>query len=680
MSDRTTPLDFDAIANGQATDADRERLAQQLRDDPEALDDFIRFMDLHAALHRAAHDTPAAVTTDRADSTPDLDESAPDLGDKARGKPSPCRATTTQTAKDHSRKRNRPFSLLRHWQLWAAAAAIVLAIPAFGIFSYIFRDTGTKRPVVTSLGDPVAVLFEASDDAEFTFDGPGDHDNYLQNGKPVHAGVVDLKYGSLMFRFHSNAEVTLKAPAKFGLNHPKRAFLHHGELSAFCPEEARGFTIGAPGCAVIDLGTRFWMKVDKLGFTDVTVREGKVNLKRDNGELVSLLRGASARAPRELTQRLTTTAPLLTAPIFTITHATGDLYIDQTIARIGDEHPAGMIDLTSGLASLRLANGVDLKLRGKTRLALDNLKQAAFTVGSADFDCAAVPETYTVDLPDGSQITNQGARFLVHVSDTGRCAFRVTHGQVTWTSADPSAEPVMVETGRAMEIVEGRIGPSIPGETILFTDFTGVNTTATIATAVTWDIARGIRTPASTLTFTGPIHGFFPDFDRLAVNRNLSTEGPWSTSIELVLDETTAAIDLAELSLVVQAINNDGGLQVGERTIRFAVELIGSRRGAIGSAFVDHVEPAGGTGTTARVDLHDLPTLTRDETYTLTLTASTAGFGVHACIDDLALIGQVIPVEPTPKAPSFPATGAGSSDPSPHQNQRRRGVGDITNE
>jgi len=164
-------------------------------------------------------------------------------------------------------------------------------------------------PARSGRSSRVAILFEASDDAEFTFDGPGDHDNYLQNGKPVHAGIVDLKYGSLMFRFHSNAEVTLKAPAKFGLNDARRAFLHEGELAAFCPEEARGFTIGAPGCAVIDLGTRFWMKVDPLGFTDVRVTEGRVDVQRDNGEVVSLLRGGSARAPRDLARRITLNQP-----------------------------------------------------------------------------------------------------------------------------------------------------------------------------------------------------------------------------------------------------------------------------------------------------------------------------------------------------------------------------------
>jgi len=115
-----------------------------------------------------------------------------------------------------------------------------------------------------------------------------------------------------MFRFHSNAEVTLKAPAKFGLNDARRAFLHHGELTAFCPPEARGFTIGAPGCAVIDLGTRFWMKVDKLGFTDVTVQEGKVDLRRDNGEVVSLMRGAKARAPHDVALLLTIDRPEIT--------------------------------------------------------------------------------------------------------------------------------------------------------------------------------------------------------------------------------------------------------------------------------------------------------------------------------------------------------------------------------
>jgi len=287
---------LDGYVAGELDPPDLARFNDLLRCDPRCL----RLLHATGLIATTLHDL-------QPQHTPELNAVSPDLGDQARGSLSPCRETPTQTAQNPSRIRNRPYALLRHWQLWAAAAAIVLAIPLVSHFSYIFKfdfNWGSPDTSEDLFRGRVAILFEISDGAEFTYDGPGRYDPQLTQGEDIYPGVIDLKYGTLNISFDSKAEVTLKAPAKFYLNHPKRARLEHGELTAYCPPEARGFTIGAPGCAVIDLGTRFWMKVDKLGFTDVTVREGKVNLKRDNGELVSLLRGAKARAPHALTRKL----------------------------------------------------------------------------------------------------------------------------------------------------------------------------------------------------------------------------------------------------------------------------------------------------------------------------------------------------------------------------------------
>jgi len=290
---------FRRLVDGDATPDDHRALNRALRDSAEARRDYLDYLRLHAMLDvRLGAQAPAG------------QPAASDLGDKARGKPSPCRATPahvlpTPPAKPAATKQARPMSFLRDWRTWALAAMLVLAVPAFGIFSYIFRDTGSaSRPRVADRADAVAVLFEISEGAEFTFDGPGDRDNNLATGRPVPPGVVDLKYGSLTFRFHSNAEVTIKGPARFGLNDGYRAHLHEGRLTAFCPPEARGFTVGAPGVAVVDLGTRFTMFVDAFGFAEISVVDGEVRLDRPSGESVALATGGAARAPRDLALRM----------------------------------------------------------------------------------------------------------------------------------------------------------------------------------------------------------------------------------------------------------------------------------------------------------------------------------------------------------------------------------------
>jgi hypothetical protein len=57
---------------------------------------------------------------------------------------------------------------------------------------------------------------------------------------------------------------------------------------AKCPPSARGFTIGAPGLAIVDFGTRFGVKVDGNGATQVHVFEGTVEVRSETGKPLKL--------------------------------------------------------------------------------------------------------------------------------------------------------------------------------------------------------------------------------------------------------------------------------------------------------------------------------------------------------------------------------------------------------
>jgi hypothetical protein len=77
-----------------------------------------------------------------------------------------------------------------------------------------------------------------------------------------------------------------------------RGRLEWGQLRAHVPDAAHGFTIGAPGVAVVDLGTQFRMAVDGRG-TRVEVTQGRVRLDRDTGDSLELALGQLATVPAD---------------------------------------------------------------------------------------------------------------------------------------------------------------------------------------------------------------------------------------------------------------------------------------------------------------------------------------------------------------------------------------------
>ena len=114
------------------------------------------------------------------------------------------------------------------------------------------------------------------------------------------AGPLRLIEGMVKLRFNSGAEVTLAGPMRFDLRSPNSGFLHTGDLFAHVPKPAVGFAVRTPTAKVVDLGTEFDIRVDESGATDVSVREGSVEveqLRKDGstGTLSRLTKGQSRR-------------------------------------------------------------------------------------------------------------------------------------------------------------------------------------------------------------------------------------------------------------------------------------------------------------------------------------------------------------------------------------------------
>jgi hypothetical protein len=161
--------------------------------------------------------------------------------------------------------------VVRHAKPFAIAATFVLLIGA--AVSALVISAAQRSAATRPLGPAIASLVDATDAVWEPSDVP------TSVGSQLGSGFLRLRSGSAVVAFVSGAEVTLQGPAEFGLNSAKRGFLKHGRIAAYVPAAARGFTIAAPGCAVIDLGTRFEMSVGRGGQSQVRVTQGAVRFE-----------------------------------------------------------------------------------------------------------------------------------------------------------------------------------------------------------------------------------------------------------------------------------------------------------------------------------------------------------------------------------------------------------------
>src|SRR5205085_4671235 len=68
---------------------------------------------------------------------------------------------------------------------------------------------------------------------------------------------------------------------KFEFTSAERLILTQGRMSANVPRQALGFTVETPSAKVVDLGTRFAVKVEADGTTEAHVFEGKIDVSPD---------------------------------------------------------------------------------------------------------------------------------------------------------------------------------------------------------------------------------------------------------------------------------------------------------------------------------------------------------------------------------------------------------------
>lgn len=124
-------------------------------------------------------------------------------------------------------------------------------------------------------------------------------DSKLQQGMRLGKQRVVIDSGLVQIAFDDGVEVTLQGPAEYELNQLGSTRLHSGLLSAAVPPGAEGFQVDTPAARVIDLGTRFGIRLGEDGASEVTVFDGEVDVTSVDAQEQRLLReGESLRVVR----------------------------------------------------------------------------------------------------------------------------------------------------------------------------------------------------------------------------------------------------------------------------------------------------------------------------------------------------------------------------------------------
>ncbi len=165
--------------------------------------------------------------------------------------------------------------LIRRWVLpLSAAAAAVLAL------GWFVHTPPTKVPVATLV---TAV------DAQWT----GKRDPAVHGFTP---GPWKLESGVAELRTSAGAIVTLQGPSEFIWRTAGLMELRSGLLQATVPPQASGFTVRTNAARIVDIGTRFGVRVDSTHPTEVHVFEGHVRAEPGNGSPHSDLLAGDALA------------------------------------------------------------------------------------------------------------------------------------------------------------------------------------------------------------------------------------------------------------------------------------------------------------------------------------------------------------------------------------------------
>jgi len=226
------------VADGELAGEDRERLAQRLRNDPQALERYVRYVALHAWLEWDRSEGFCESTSD----------GEAEVSLKVGAYQSA--ATFTSRVQQFARRYSHParFSM--------AASAAVLAVL---VTTIAFVMHWVNREVIVDRDPSLQFVAELTGMQDLVW---ADGQIAQQEGAHlVSRHVIALKSGLAEVTFRKGSRVVLEGPATFELRSENAARLVSGKLVAHVPPSAVGFKVETSRAMITDLGTEFGVEV-----------------------------------------------------------------------------------------------------------------------------------------------------------------------------------------------------------------------------------------------------------------------------------------------------------------------------------------------------------------------------------------------------------------------------------
>lgn len=227
--------------NGTLSDSDAQLLNRILKADSERLDDYIRFVDMHASLYHE----PLLAPDDGLEMMVDYE---------------------TLEKENERQRKSKGF-----WRLLASVttAAALIAF-SFSLWQSLPNESNweTDRGHYIGLVTSLKTKGAASD---------------LYVGRGVQAGMFKLASGKAQIRLDNGVELSMRGPVEFDVFGQDHLVLISGQLTANVPQQAIGFRIDTPDMEVVDLGTEFALKVNSSGESKLHVLEGEVEARLKQG-------------------------------------------------------------------------------------------------------------------------------------------------------------------------------------------------------------------------------------------------------------------------------------------------------------------------------------------------------------------------------------------------------------
>ncbi len=167
--------------------------------------------------------------------------------------------------------------------MFAAITMICITIFCLNINSQNQRDTPPIEPVaIAKMVDSINAVW-------------ADGRNGLP-GETISTGNLSLINGYAEIKLDNGVDIIIGAPADFTIHSADSIciYLNLGQVTAYVPPEAIGFTVRTPNARIIDIGTEFGVSVDPGGNTNVQVFDGNVALATNSISGINIIRKGQA--------------------------------------------------------------------------------------------------------------------------------------------------------------------------------------------------------------------------------------------------------------------------------------------------------------------------------------------------------------------------------------------------